>query len=169
MSTPVSSVPLSGTGDVQTIETLQLMRRIVNDAVRDPVVLEAAVAAVRDTPVRDTTAQAAALRAWLLQHVDFLSDPVIAGDVLRTPRYMLDQVNTAGAARGDCDDASMLAAALGKVIGLPARFVVVGTPYRHVFAELLTADGWQEMDVTEEPETREAVFALQPRVSAMNV
>ncbi len=55
----------------------------------------------------------------------------------------------------DCDDAAILAAGLGKAVGLLARFVLVGfrssrAPFSHVWTELRSPTGgpWVEMDVT---------------------
>lgn len=82
----------------------------------------------------------------------FLRDP--AGvELVHHPRVLLDRLRKEGYVQGDCDDAAILGAALGKVIGLPARFVVVGFrgprgPLTHVYAEVSDGSRWVDLDVT---------------------
>lgn len=95
------------------------------------------------------------LRSWLAAAWHFVRDPTGVELVFR-PERLLDQYTNHGMASGDCDDAAVLSAALGKAIGLRARFVVLGffgprMPFSHVYTELLGPDGWQEMDVTRIP------------------
>lgn len=105
-------------------------------------------------PGQDATEQAYAIREWVEQHTDFLRDPDGA-EMLHGPVWQLQQVQQRGSVRVDCDDVAMLAAALGKSIGLRARFVVVGFngaqgPYSHVWSELSPprTNQWIEMDTT---------------------
>jgi len=166
---PVRTLPLLMGGDVQTRITLRVMRDLAGRALRDPVILDAAVQAVRGVDGRDVPAQIAALRSWLARRIQFLRDPDIEGDVLRTPRYLLDHLHRDGVARADCDDVSMLTAALGKSIGIPARFHAVAFEprgaFRHVFTELQTPDGaWHEMDITESAERRAQFPALRSMI-----
>jgi len=77
-------------------------------------------------------------------------------EMLHGPAWQVQQIRARGIVQVDCDDVAMLAAALGKAVGLRARFVVVGfdsrtAPYRHVWAELsprARVPMWSEMDVT---------------------
>lgn len=134
------------------------MRELVQASVRNPAVVETAVGVVRHIGGRDSVSLQRALREWLAVHVSFLPDPMVDGEVLRTPDYAIREINKYGVARLDCDDVSMLAAALAKSVGLPARFVVLGFPeYRHVYAESLTVNGWLDFDVTE-TSARQAMF-----------
>ena len=138
----------------QTRVTLRLMRETANRSLYDPVVIEAAVNAVRNADGRDANALARELERYLRAHLDFLPDGLIQGEVLRSPRYLLDEIAKHGKARADCEDASMLTAALGKSVGVPARLVALAffgpsEPFRHVFAELHTPRGWVAVDPTE--------------------
>lgn len=156
---PVRRIP-TPPGDGLTLRTLEEMRRVARRAAADPVIVAAAVDAVRHVDGRDRRALALAIRDWLATRIAFLADPAIDGDVLRTPRHLVGEVALYGRARGDCDDVATLAAALGLAVGLRARYVVlawgrpgdVRAPWRHVYAELWTGDGWQELDVTAPPE-----------------
>lgn len=157
----VQVVPLPVLGaDAQTRATLRTMRDVAIRAARSPRVVETAVRIVRGVSGRDFTSMAAEIRQWLEEHIRFIPDPRIDGEVLRTPRYLLEQIDREGQAAGDCDDVATLAAALGKSVGLRARFVVLafapGGPFRHVFTELHTPRGWREMDVTEPARQRRA-------------
>lgn len=152
-------------GDDFTLRTLERMAAIVNQSLRMPFVVESAGQIVRDVPGHDDAACAVRLREWLLTYVQFLPDPLIDGDVLRAPDYALQLIQRFGVARIDCDDCAMLAAALGKSIGLPARFLVMGFPeYRHVYAELLTSNGWIDMDVTESEQRRNTALTIVTRL-----
>lgn len=154
MSVTVSRTP-AGAGEAFTRATLQRMAMEVNRTLLVPQLVERAVDIVQGVDGRDTLGQYHALRDWLEGHVSFMPDPLVNGDVLRAPDYVLGQIERTGAARIDCDDCAMLSAALGKAIGLPARFRVLGFPrWAHVYTELLTKDGWLPLDVTEDAARR---------------
>lgn len=139
-------------GDVGALQTLNVMRDLARAALTDPAVIETAASVVRTVTPRDQRGQFQALRAWMAARWRFLADPR-GVELLREPRYMLDRIAADGVIQADCDDAATLGAALALVIGLPARFVAVGFrggrgPLSHVFTEVLTPDGWRELDVT---------------------
>ena len=91
------------------------------------------------------------IRAFLAAHVRFQLDP-LGVELIRTPSYLLRQIEDTGRAEGDCDDVAVLGAALGMAAGIPARYVLVGLtpgdPFEHVYAELLTAWGPVDLDTT---------------------
>ena len=103
---------------------------------------------------QDGTEQAHAIRNWLETRTEFLRDPDSV-EMLHGPAWQVKQVQRNGRVYVDCDDVAMLAAALGKAVGLRARFVVVGfdspaSPFRHVWTELSprTSSAWVDMDTT---------------------
>lgn len=60
-------------------------------------------------------------------------------EVLRTPDFMLQSLESRGYFDGDCDDISTLAAALLIRLGYPARFVAIrydGPDFKHVFVQV---------------------------------
>lgn len=139
-------------GDLGAMQTLREMRRLVNESLYQPLLINTAHEIVTPCRARDTGCQAAAIRAWLAAHFRFVPDPR-GVELLRTPAVLLEWIEQQGFVTGDCDDAAVLAAALGKAVGLMASFVVVGfrttgAPFTHVFTLLRTRDGWAEMDVT---------------------
>lgn len=118
------------------------MRRFAQGGSVDPVVRQLALAITDGIAGRSGEAQAAAIRAWLDQHVQFVRDPDGA-ELLIRPREAVSLLRLHGPPlRIDCDDVAVLAAALGKAVGLRARFVLVGfgprkpQPFRHVWTEL---------------------------------
>lgn len=102
----------------------------------------------------DGVEQAHAIRDYLQNYTEFLRDPD-GVEMLHGPVWQLQQIRQRGVVQVDCDDVAMLSAALGKSVGLRARFVVVAfdrpdAPYRHVWAELSPrgVPQWIDMDVT---------------------
>lgn len=137
-------------GDRGARQMVRHMSSAALAALRQPLTIQAAAQIVPpDVPTAD---QALYLREWLAAHWFFHKDP--AGlELLRTPDFLLQEIQAAGVGRGDCDDAATLAAALGMAAGLEARFVLVAfgdtLPFSHVFCELLTGcQGWAELDIT---------------------
>jgi len=73
-------------------------------------------------------------------------------EVVRTPEFMLNDLDTLGRIEGDCDDISTLLAAVALVAGYRVRFVAVRySPgvqhYEHVFVEI-HAVAWRVVDLT---------------------
>lgn len=90
-------------------------------------------------------AEARAVHGWVRDNVRYVRD--IAGvETLHTaPRLLVDRA-------GDCDDKSILIAALLASIGHRVRFVAVGfgpRGYSHVYPEAFIAGQWWPMEATE--------------------
>jgi len=117
------------------------MRQVAHEAARNPLVIDTARAIPAGNPLQ--------LRQWLAAHFRFQSDPD-AYEAIWTPPDQLAQINRRGYARGDCDDAAVLGAALALASGLPVRFVLLGfepgsmSPLTHVYA----VAGGIDLDVT---------------------
>lgn len=141
-------------GDFGTYLTLAMMRAMVLREFLSPMVRLTATNIVAGIGGQDGTEQAHLIREWLESHTEFLRDPD-AIEMLHGPVWQIAQVMKQQRVYVDCDDVAMLAAALGKSIGLRARFVAVGfglanAPYRHVWTELSQrgVNAWVDMDVT---------------------
>jgi len=160
-------------GTAGTLTTLRRMHQLVREAVVDPGVRDVALAIVRPCPGRAYTCQLRALRAWLAGRFRFRRDPYRV-EWAMAPAKQLATVRGQGFVEGDCDDAAILAAALGQAVGFPARFVVLGFlgargPYGHVYTELQApASPWVEFDVTRSrlptpplPPSRVAVYPIE--------
>lgn len=147
-----ASVERIAGGDLGSFQTTGKMRGLVNGALTDPLVIETARSVVTFCNSRDYDCRAQQIRSWLAEHFQFINDPY-GVELLSTPRYLLNAIATRGYAQGDCDDVSILAATLGKAVGLRAKFVLVGfegprAPFRHVFTILRGSKSWYSMDVT---------------------
>lgn len=82
--------------------------------------------------------QLRALQNWVRDRIRYVRDPVGA-EMVQTPSRTLQ------IASGDCDDKSVLLAALLCSIGFPCRFVAVGFKggaYSHVFVEARLGTRW---------------------------
>lgn len=140
-------------GEGQTRITLSAMRAVVRSAVRNPRVVNTAVHIVEDVHGSDALALATRLASWVRQSMQFLPDPVVNGDWIRTPEFILHEITRRGIARGDCDDAAVLVASLAMAVGLRARFNAVAfSPggYEHVWTDVLVGDKWYPIDPTRE-------------------
>lgn len=148
----LSSLPMPA-GDLGTWLTLTMMRSMVNREFLFPIIRLTASQIVSGSG-RDGIVQAQEIRGWLDGNVDFLRDPD-GVEMLHGPVWQVKQILSQGRLQVDCDDVAMLSAALGKAVGLRARFVVVAfdnpnAPYRHVWTELspYTVSAWTDMDIT---------------------
>jgi transglutaminase-like putative cysteine protease len=126
-------------GDYGSQQTLQRMRDLVNSSLSVPLVVETANGIAAMVAPRDYLGIAQAIRGWMQRNFHFVRDPV-GVELLRDPVYLLQQWQQTGRIFGDCDDAAVLGAALGKANGIGARFVAVGFqaggPLLHVFTVL---------------------------------
>jgi len=146
-----------GWGDHGTADTLALMQRLVDRAMDSPAVVASARQLVtRADAGRDGMKQARAIRSWLSSVWRFVEDPSDR-ELLRDPDAMLTEYDQLGVIMGDCDEAAVLGAALGRAIGLEDSFTVLsfldpaGGPdlFGHVYASLLTSTGQSlDLDIT---------------------
>lgn len=139
-------------GTLKADRTLRQMRAHVRAALKDPTVWETARAIVAAVPERDQTAQALAIRAWVLARYRYVNDPV-AVELLETPGYLLAQIRDKGQAWGDCDAGASLTAALCAAVGIACELWAVGFArtggFQHVFAVALPRRGPAvELDVS---------------------
>lgn len=78
-------------------------------------------------------------------------------EIVRTPEFMLSELERNGFFDGDCDDVSTLSAALLLARGYRVRFVAirygVATEFSHVYVESETPQGVQVFDATVAPGT----------------
>lgn len=136
-------------GDRGARHLVELMAEEARASLRDPWILEEAADLLpHELPA---PAAVASFRDWLTVSVVPTPDPE-GTEVVRTPSYMLEDIQARGWTRGDCDDVATLAAAIGLAAGFPARFTLYAfgnsLPYSHVFCELYTmCAGWLELDV----------------------
>lgn len=125
-------------GTAGSIATMRAMRQLVRDAIRDPnqKIREAALQILRG--VNTFSDQARAIQQWVQQNVEYRRDPPDL-ELVQTPQVTL-QLRA-----GDCDDQSVLTAALLQATGHPTRFIAVGmdgAPLSHVLVQTLIGSTW---------------------------
>lgn len=87
---------------------------------------------------------------FLRNHFTYIPENV---ETLLTPEYMLNSLENTGRVSGDCDDISVLQAAIYKCMGFRVRFVAIrsdpdNTNYDHVFSEIHNGENWIIYDLT---------------------
>lgn len=124
-------------GDAGAVATLERMRDLVQQALRDPVqqIRELAMRVVGHADYKD---QARALQAWVQTNIRYIRDPPDF-ELVQTPGKTLEY------RAGDCDDQATLLAALLHSVGHPARFAALGfngRPFSHVMVQTLIGRFW---------------------------
>lgn len=145
-------VPLSGTlsylddGVRGTMQTLRVMRQLVNAYRINPDIRRAAANILFLTPERDGLSRPRSLFEWVRDHVRYIPD-VLDVETLSTPDKIL-----AGLI-GDCDDQATLLATLYESVGYPTRFVLTSYSdsgqFEHVYLQVHADGEWFDVDPTE--------------------
>lgn len=128
------------------IQTLAKMRQMVNQSKVSPQIRQAATSAIFLTPEKDELSEVNAIFSLVRDGVRYIKD-VHNVETLSTPEKTLE------GRMGDCDDQTMLLAALLESVGYPTRFVVAGyhgPDYEHVYLQAWADGQWINMDPTEQ-------------------
>lgn len=102
------------------------------------VVRMAAEDAIRYVSPKDYLSEILALRHWVNRRIPYLRDPVPV-ELMRDPQRLIEDIRRYGVVRADCDEYTLLLAALWLAVGNRADFVTVGfepppNPHSHVFS-----------------------------------
>jgi Transglutaminase-like superfamily len=153
------SAPLLG-GDEGTAQTISMLRSLVDDGWKDPVVNRTAIEVIRNAGVQpyDAWGQIRAIYNFARSFY-FVNDPVTK-EALRPTRELLELM------AGDCDDinGNVLPALLG-TIGYETRLVTVAADrnfpeqFSHVYAEVCVEDKWYPLDAARPG----AIFGMAPQ------
>jgi hypothetical protein len=136
-------------GDHGTYQTIQVMRRLIEQAQSDPEFIRFAVDLVRDLPAHDELSEVSRIYEFVHSRIRYTKDPVTK-EKLYPPMELL----RIGA--GDCDDTSMLICALANALGYNARLITVSAnsdapnEFSHVYPEVEVPTGsgnWVPLDV----------------------
>jgi transglutaminase-like putative cysteine protease len=124
------------------------MRELTLKAVEDPMVRTFALS-LWSRSGEDVRRFGSTVRSWVKGRVRFaLEYP----EQLHRPEWMLREILRGRRVYGDCDDMSMLTAALLLAMGIAVRFAAVkpaGDPdYIHVFTEMFDEGQWLMVDAT---------------------
>ncbi len=128
-----------------TRQTLAVMRQLVRSWRATPLVRGLAEEIVSTVEAKNGAAEIDSLRQWIMQNIRYTQD-VNEVETLQTPEALLTSM------QGDCDDQSVLMAALAESVGYAARFAALGfSPdnFAHVFAEVKLGTRWIPAETTE--------------------
>jgi len=141
-------------GDAGVEQTINEMRSLVDEALRDPSIIRLATDIIRGVPAFDDLAEANALYEWVRRNIRFTKDPVNK-EKLYPPAELLK------IRAGDCDDISMLLGTLLMAVGYPARLMTVaagGDEFSHVYVEGNINGEWIAID----PARYDSQFGVAP-------
>jgi len=134
-----------GSDNARTAQTVQRMREHIALAAGSPIVVDAIASATvglaRNSPPLDIVE---AVFAWIKRNVTFQNDPP-QDELLIDPRVLLALPR--GQRKGDCDDFTMLGAAMLATLGFTSRIVTIKadqrdpTRWSHVYLEVELPDG----------------------------
>ena len=151
--------------ETRTAQTVGLMARYTREDSTSPIVHRAALDAIALLPERDAAKEAAAVWRWIRDRVTFRDDSDLAAaagisgvdtataEVLIRPVDILTMPHPVG----DCDDYSMLAAAMLRALGIPSRFRTIAADqaepenYSHIYVVAETPEGEIPLDASHGP------------------
>jgi len=125
-------------------EVLKEMYSFVLKAIENPAFIEIARLITKDIFIHDANKIAREIYKFVKDNIRYTLDPE-GIELLQSPLKTLECMC------GDCDDHSILNAALNMAVGNKIRFVIVGrdSVYEHVYIEVLTSSGWKASDTVE--------------------
>ncbi len=135
----LGSIP---SGDAGVAATLKIMVSMVLEYRASPTVRVTAQTLVKDCASRDSVCQVSALHAYVRDNIKYLPD-VRDVETIQTPDYTLSMLS------GDCDDQSVLLAALCESIGKQSRFLAIGVRgqgFSHVSSQVLLGTRWVNLE-----------------------
>lgn len=123
--------------------TVALIKSLALAGSKSPDVKIAAINILSDAGINDGRARnpsAVALARWIGREIQFFRDPK-GTETLQTPQKTIEF------GYGDCDDMSILLAAMLMSIGIEVRFRIVGKDRPgHIYVEALVEAGWLGLD-----------------------
>jgi len=122
-------------GQAGTDRTIHAMRRLVNEGRTDPTIIFLGQQLARKYDRKDYASQARAIHKYVQSNIHYVKDPR-ATEMLRSPFWTLYYK------AGDCDDQSVLVAALAEAIGFKTRFKTIKADpsypqeFSHVYSQI---------------------------------
>lgn len=127
-------------------DTLRLMRAAVREGRTDVRVRQAAISLIWLQPEKSEADEAGAIFEWVRDHIRYVRDVVDVETLSTAERTLAQQI-------GDCDDKSVLLAAMLESVGYPTRFVVAAyqapRQFEHVYVQVFIDGQWVNADPTE--------------------
>lgn len=147
-------------GEAGTAQTIQVMRKLVDNALNDSTFVRKAVDIVRPVAAFNEEAEVQAIFNWVRANIRFVKDPYTKEKLI--PPQELLKIRSA-----DCDCQSMLTAALAMAVGYAARWITLSTQaqspdeFTHIFTEVEVPSGsnvWVPIDTAR----ADSVFGVEP-------
>ena len=140
------SYPMPG-GDAGVTQTMGLIRRLVDSAIKDPFVNRTAIEILQQSnaPQYDQSAAARIIYDWVKRNIRYVQDPV--GKETVRPANVILEVRA-----GDCDDINgVLIPSLLGTIGITTRGVTIAAApgsddFTHIYAEAMLDARWVALD-----------------------
>ena len=131
-------------------DTLQLMCRLVQQRRDDLRVRDVALTITAGCPRGNVRCRQDRILSWARENLRYESDPH-GNELIFDPVETLERIGSNGQAAGDCDDGTVLVAALLESIGIPTRLLAVSTRadrrLHHVAVEARDSSGfWRYLD-----------------------
>lgn len=128
-----------------TLDTLKLMRVLTRAGKKSLVVRRAATSLTTGLKQKDYVGEIKKIHAFVRDNIRYIKD-IRGVETLHTPEKTLEF------GQGDCDDKSVLVAAMLESIGHPTRFVAMGFRnggFCHVYVETKIGKKWFGVETTE--------------------
>ena len=124
-------------GAAGIVQTLGIMRSMTNQAITHPLIRQYAARATEHVPRGNQKEAALAIGEWVRARVRYVPDP-LNNEHLTNPATMIEAIDKGKKVFGDCDDMSMLVAAMVKSIGMRPTFHGVGrgARFHHVYTDV---------------------------------
>jgi transglutaminase-like putative cysteine protease len=127
-------------------QTVAIMRQLVNEARTDLRIRQAATSLTFLVPEKFDHGEVAKLLDYCQRSIRYVRDVLDVETLSSAWKTLEGRV-------GDCDDKSVLLAALCEAIGYPTRFVVAGyespSVFEHVYCQIAVDGVWLDADPTE--------------------
>lgn len=131
-------------GDAGVKATLQIMVSVVRKTKATLPIVTLARTIVKSCPAKDYVCEATALQQYVQRTIRYTRD-INDVEQIQFPEQTLSM------GTGDCDDMSILLAALAESVGFPSRFAAIGLSgqgFSHVLTQLMIpGSGWVSAEV----------------------
>lgn len=142
---PTYQLTTIANGKFGTAQTLSLMAQFVKTYKKAPPVRELALFLTKNIAQKDWRGEISAIHEFVKNDIRYVKD-INGIETVQSP------VQTLRLGAGDCDDKTVLAAALLEAIGHPTRLKAVGfipNNFNHVFPETKIGNKWVSVETTE--------------------
>ena len=155
MYTGISSQPVQyvnlGFGEMNvSMNTLELMKRAIEQGSKDPRVRDWATHIIRGVAAKDEMSEAGAIYYFVQQHTHYVKDPT-GTEMLQSPAVAFAAWQSGQLPFLDCDDYVILSLSLMRSIGIPVRMraasYAADKALGHVYGLAYINNQWMPMDL----------------------